>query len=180
MYGIRLNPEARQAPRGATAQESQAEAGCTKYPGHKPVLENMTFTEYNNNNVFGDSSLLSERMLPNGNVLSRSSYSHSTSTSTSTMLSNTRVIQSEFIGSSTVKKETLSGSSYKRTLESRRIKGHSRYSGSTPSVHVVEVLGGAVCHLAPLQEEETEFCRGKSAKPPGISFKCLPAACGAG
>lgn len=166
MYGIRLKPQAQHAQRGATtARDPEDEAGSTQYPGHKRVSENyMSFTEYNNNNMVSgssnSSSLLSEKMLPNGSVLARSTYSRST------MLSDTLISQSEFFGKSTVRKEILSGSVFNRTVESRLITAHSHCSGSTrvPNVYVEEVGCGKVCHPVPLQEEAAEICGGKSAK----------------
>lgn len=186
MFGIRLNPEGQHVQRSAatTARDSQAQAGSTQYPGRKRVTENYqyaSFTECNNNEVLSgssnNSSLLSEWMLPNGGgMLSRSTYSRST------MLSDTRIAHSPIIGSSTMRKETVSSSAFSSTTESRRIMGHTHCSGSAliPDIYVEAAKGGAEYQSVRLQEEEAEFYRGKSAQPPRISFKCFPAAFGTG
>ncbi|MPC67169.1 hypothetical protein E2C01_061335 [Portunus trituberculatus] len=183
MYGIRLNPEGQHVKRGTTtsARDSQSQAGSRQYLGSKRVTENYqyaSFTEYNNNEVLSgssnsSSSLLSERMLPDGGgMLSRSTYSRST------MLSDTRIAHSAIIGSSTMRKETASSSAFSSTVGSRRIMGHTHCSGSTriPDVYLEAAEGGAECQSVRLQEEEAEFCIGKSAQPSRISFKCFLAA----
>ncbi|XP_063862002.1 uncharacterized protein LOC135101648 isoform X3 [Scylla paramamosain] len=166
MYGIRLNPETHHVQRStaATPHDSQAQEGSTQYPGRKRVSENYqctSFTEYNNNEVLSgssnSSSLLSERMLPNGGgMLSRSTYSRST------MLSDTRIAQSAIIASSTLRKETVSSSTLCTTVGSRSITGHTHCSGSTrvPVVYVEAAERGAECQSVRLQEEEAKFCRG--------------------
>ncbi|XP_045134020.1 multiple C2 and transmembrane domain-containing protein-like isoform X3 [Portunus trituberculatus] len=167
MYGIRLNPEGQHVQRGTTtsARDSQSQAGSRQYLGSKRVTENYqyaSFTEYNNNEVLSgssnsSSSLLSERMLPDGGgMLSRSTYSRST------MLSDTRIAHSAIIGSSTMRKETASSSAFSSTVGSRRIMGHTHCSGSTriPDVYLEAAEGGAECQSVRLQEEEAEFCIG--------------------